>query len=143
LLHHSDVPLQRPGRDKVCGRVRRIPYKGSTDAGRTDWTTAPIEELIAALSHDKLPLRMTVTDQLTDRIGKAAVEPLRELLENEDTKPVARVHALWALYRLHALTPDVIRSHAENEHDQVRQHTFRILFEKDMVSAGVFLLIVS
>lgn len=143
IIGHYEVPLDHPGRDKVRGRIWRITYKGSTHAGRTDWTTAPIEELIAALSHDNLPLRMTVTDQLTDRIGKAAVEPLRELLENEDTKPVARVHALWALYRLHALTPDLIRSHAENEHALVRLHTFRILFEKDMVSAGVFPLIVS
>ncbi|HYH56410.1 MAG TPA: hypothetical protein VD772_07350, partial [Anseongella sp.] len=142
IIGHYEVPLDHPARDKVRGRIWRITYKGKAHGERKDWTAAGVEELIAALEHDNLPLRMTATDELSYRIGKAAVAPLTEELGKEDTGPIAYIHALWALYRLNALSPELIRRSAGHKEALIRLHTMRILLEKDMAGEEVYPLIV-
>src|SRR3546814_17200378 len=76
IIGHYEVSLDHPGRDKVRGRIWRITYKGKTHDGRTDWTRAPLEELITALGNDHITLRMTETDQIVERVGEEAVTNL-------------------------------------------------------------------
>src|SRR3546814_8755632 len=142
IIGHYEVSLDHPGRDKVRGRIWRITYKGKTHDGRTDWTRAPLEELITALGHDNLPLRMTATDQLVDRVGEEAVTPLSKILESDATDAFTRVQVLWGLYRLSELTEGQIRDASTHSDPLVRLHAFRILLEKEMASPTVYPLIV-
>ena len=128
IIGHYEVPLDHPGRDKHRGRIWRVVYKGAKMSRPRDLSRSKVEELIAALGEANLTTRMSATDQLTDRIGNAAIGPLRKAL---DARPsaTATVHTLWALHRLKALRPEQIVFAAKHSDSQVRIHTMRILSE--------------
>jgi putative heme-binding domain-containing protein len=129
IIGHYEVPLGHPKRDKSRGRIWRITYKGQQH-DRTDLSNAQAEELLAALNHDNLPVRMLATDQLTDRMGDKAIEPIKQMLSKNETTSRQYVHGLWVLQRLQALTPELIQQSAAHTHPQIRLHTMRILLEE-------------
>jgi putative heme-binding domain-containing protein len=122
--------LNHPKRDKIRGRIWRITYKGKANELK-DLTTASTEELVSSLDHDNLILRLAAADQLAERIGKPAVEKVRELINNKDASPRAYIHGLWVLHRLDALPDELIKTSAAHEDPIVRVHTMRILLEKE------------
>lgn len=128
VIGHYEVPLDHPQRDKTRGRIWRITYKGEQNEPK-DWTKASVEELIAALDADNMPIRMTATDQLVDRIGEPAIEPVKMLLNEKETSARAYIHGLWVLQRLNALTDDLIEQSANHTDPMVRLHTMRVLAE--------------
>ncbi|MES2429141.1 MAG: PVC-type heme-binding CxxCH protein [Bacteroidota bacterium] len=129
IIGHYEVPLDDPHRDKTRGRIWRITYKGQHNAIK-DWTTASINELLAGLDMQNISVRMTVTDQLSDRIGIKAVAPLKSLLNKKSTGSLKYIHSLWVLQRLDALTPQIIKKSAGSEDPLIRLHTMRILLEQ-------------
>src|SRR5690242_10366531 len=106
IIGHYEVPLDHPGRDRQRGRIWRIVYKDGRHQ-RRDLAHANVDELIAALSDSNLAVRMLAMDQLSDRIGAEAIEPLKKVVA-QPASAVARVHAMWVLYRLKALSPEMI-----------------------------------
>lgn len=128
IIGHYEVPLNHPKRDRIRGRIWRITYKGGHNESK-DWTSASVDELVSALDRDNLIIRMAVADQLADRIGKPAVNPLSELIKKEGISSRAYIHALWVLHRLNALPVDLIRKSADYTDPVVRTHTMRILAE--------------
>lgn len=129
IIGHYEVPLDHPGRDKARGRIWRITYKGK-DREHADRTTASVEELLEALTSDNLPVRMAAADQLADRIGQAAADPVLAMLRDENTDPRTYIHGLWVLYRLNALSDALIKQSAAHPDALVRLHTMRILLEE-------------
>jgi len=129
IIGHYEVPLGHPRRDKSRGRIWRITYKGQHHE-RKDLSNAPVEELIAGLNHDNLPIRMTATDQLTDRVGDKAIGPVKQMLAKKETSARQYVHGLWVLQRLQALTPELIQLSASHSNPLIRLHTMRILVEE-------------
>ena len=105
IIGHYEVPLNHPKRDHVRGRIWRITYKGKSNE-KKDWTTAAVNELLEALDRDNQFVRMTAADQLADRIGQPAVQPVSELLRDRSVSSQKYVHALWILHRLNALNRD-------------------------------------
>lgn len=80
IIGHYEVLLDHPGRDRLRGRIWRITYQGRTQPlSRTGWTKAPVGELIRALQTGNLPIRMLVTDQLVNRVGKPAGDELVQI----------------------------------------------------------------
>src|SRR5437867_5848131 len=79
IIGHYEVPLDHPGRDRERGRIWRIIYRGANHTRPAGFSEATIDELLAALADANLTVRMLATDQLSDRIGKDAIEPLRSL----------------------------------------------------------------
>ena len=144
VIGHYEVPLGHPKRDKSRGRIWRITYKGQHH-DRKDLSAANIDELLAALDHDNLPNRLAATDQLTDRIGAKAVEPVTTMLAKKETTARQYVHGLWVLQRLQAMAPDLIQRSASHSNELIRLHTMRILAEEKpdhekvypIVSAGL------
>jgi putative heme-binding domain-containing protein len=134
IIGHYEVPLEHPKRDRIRGRIWRISYKGNNNETNTAhqkaWTTASTDELIQALNHDNLPIRMAATDQLADRIGKEAVSPVLHVLNNPQTKARQYIHGLWVLHRLLALTDDILTKSAKHADPLIRVHTMRIINEK-------------
>lgn len=130
VIGHYEVPLDHPGRDRHRGRIWRVVYDQAPQATNArDLTGASPAELFSALEHPNLTLRMRATDVLSDRVGKAAVEPLEELLTRTNSA-IARVHALWILHRLGSLDDaDLVKS-ASNADALVRVHAMRLLSER-------------
>jgi putative heme-binding domain-containing protein len=130
IIGHYEVPLDDPRRDRVRGRIWRITYKGKTNAPM-DWTAATINQLLDALNKPSMPVRFTAADQLADRIGAPAIEPLKALLKNKQTPPLQYIHALWVLYRLNALDDKMLKKAANSPEPLIRLHAMRILLEQE------------
>jgi putative heme-binding domain-containing protein len=129
IIGHYEVPLDDPHRDKTRGRIWRITYKGEHNPIK-NWSAATIDELLSALDMQNISVRMTVADQLSDRIGMKAVEPLKALLNKKSTSSLKYIHALWVLERLNSLNDKIIKKSAANADPLVRLHTMRILLEQ-------------
>jgi len=133
VIGHYEVPLDNPGRDRQRGRIWRITYQGKTDKiGYTDWTKSTIDELIKALAVGNLPVRMLVTDQLVNRVGQPAVEPLLNVLKKSGTSADQYGHSLWALYQLNALPESVLLKAARHKNPLIRTHAMRALHESPL-----------
>ncbi len=128
IIGHYEAPLGHPKRDKERGRIWRITYKGDRN-NTADLTTASLEDLLNALDADNITFRMAAADQLADRIGAPAIEPLKSLLTDDGTSPRKYVHALWLLYRLNAITEELLKKSVAHSSSQVRLHALRILRE--------------
>jgi putative heme-binding domain-containing protein len=137
IIGHYEVPLDHPKRDKIRGRIWRITYEGKGHK-QNNLTTAPLEQLVASLDHDNLVVRFAAANQLVERIGKSAVEPVMALVNNEGVSSRAYSHGLWVLHRLDALSDDLIQSSATHEDPVVRLHTMRILLERTPESDSFF-----
>jgi putative heme-binding domain-containing protein len=139
IIGHYEVPLDHPQRDRTRGRIWRVVYRGverdqPQPLADVDLAEASVDELIAVLASPSLDQRMLATDQLTDRIGTIAIVPLRRLL-TDAPNPLARVHAMWALFRFDALKLGEIDRLAHAPEAMVRLHAMRALAETAEVSA--------
>jgi putative heme-binding domain-containing protein len=79
---------------------------------------------------------MLATDQLSDRIGKAAVRPVEKMLASGKSTAEQRVHGLWVLYRLGALKENYVTTAARDSERTVRVHAMRVLSETADWKAG-------
>ncbi len=137
IIGHYEVPLGHPKRDKQRGRIWRITYKGNVNPVK-DLSTAPVDELLASLDAANLPVRMTAADQIADRIGPDAVPALKSIIDDKSTSAKKYMHAQWLLYRLNALTDDVLKKSMSHASPLVRVHTLRVLVEKKPVEIADF-----
>jgi glucose/arabinose dehydrogenase len=128
IIGHYEVPLGHPKRDKKRGRIWRITYKGEHN-DIPDLTAAELDELISAFDKDNITTRMAAADQIADRIGESAIEPLKKVLSATDTGPIKYSHSLWLLYRLHGLNAEILKQSLSHSSPTVRLHTLRILRE--------------
>ena len=143
IIGHYEVPLDHPKRDKVRGRIWRITYQGDDKHNPSpNLTTAATQELLATLNHDNLFVRMTAADELADRVGTAAVQPLTELLQQPETGARPYTLALWVLYRLNALNETMLRQAAAHPDPMVRTHTLRVLREMNDPNQTYYPLII-
>ncbi|HKQ37395.1 MAG TPA: PVC-type heme-binding CxxCH protein, partial [Verrucomicrobiae bacterium] len=132
IIGHYEVPLEHPGRDRTSGRIWRVTYLGKTHPKRPDLTRASADKLIEALADPNITYRMLATDQLTDRIGKGAVAPLKKVMGGRRSSRLTatqKVHVLWALFRLGALEDKMLETAAQDSSREVRVHAMRILTE--------------
>ena len=136
IIGHYEVSLQHPGRDRERGRIWRIVYKGDkaqpidTKTATKDWTKAPVAELIKALSHPNMVIRVKATNQLAARGGEEAVAPLSAIIAKPVGDEAAKRHAMWALHRLGKLTPAQLAALAQEPDATVRSHAMRILADR-------------
>jgi putative heme-binding domain-containing protein len=98
-----------------------------------DLTKLSAPDLVKTLAHPNITARMLASDQLTDRIGTAAIEPCRAILSTGT--PTQKVHALWVLYRLGAVQPNEIVAAAKDADAIVRGHAVRVLEESRELSS--------
>lgn len=130
IIGHYEVPLDNPGRDHLRGRIWRITYKGQLNRkGEQDWTKATVSELLEALSNDNFPIRMTATDQLVHRVGQAAIEPTRQLLNRRRATETQYAHGLWILHQLGTLSDELLTKALQSSQPLVRTHALRVIRE--------------
>lgn len=99
------------GRDR--GRIYRLAPSGFKSPPPPKLGSAGSEELVAQLENPNAWWRETAQRLIFERQSPSAVAPLRTLLR-ESQNPLARLHALWSLEGLAALTEDdLVRAMAD------------------------------
>ncbi len=107
------------------GRIWRIvPDKDS----RPQVTKLPptAEGRVAALSHTNGWVRDTAQRLIVESAQQDAAPLLAALLSSKDSAPLARLHALWTLDGLTALTPDLQRIALKDNDARVRAAAVRV-----------------
>ena len=136
IIGHYEVSLQHPGRDRERGRIWRIVYKGDksepidTKTATTDWTKAPVMELIKALANPNMVIRVKATNQLAARGGAEAVAPLSAIIAKPVGDETSKRHAMWVLHRMGKLSSMQLAGLAQDPDPTVRTHSMRILGDK-------------
>ncbi len=102
LKNRPDLEL---GRDR--GRIYRIVSKKPATRSQTrpaqNLNESTTERLVELLEHSNGWHRETAARLIYERQENAAIEPLKDLFQNTKS-PKAKIHALWALAGLNALT---------------------------------------
>lgn len=133
IIGHYEVPLDHPGRDRERGRIWRIVYRGDRKKlplpQEFDLSKSNPAALIEKLAHANLTVRMLAMDQLVDRIGQAAIPPVERLFADRSATANQRIHGLWVLHRLGALTQNHLAAAARDGDPTVRIHAMRALSE--------------
>ncbi|TWU07203.1 Cytochrome c [Symmachiella macrocystis] len=110
------------GRDR--GRIYRLAppqYPPGHDINRRPQLgTATTAQLVAELENPNSWWRETAHRLIYERQEKAAIDPLRNMLR-ESSKPLARLHALWSLNGLEALTEDDLMQGLTDASPRVRE----------------------
>jgi putative membrane-bound dehydrogenase-like protein len=120
IKQHLDLTS---GRDR--GRIYRVVPEGFKQRALPKLSSATTAELVAALEHPNGWQRDTASRLLFERQDRAAIEPLKRLAVNSKL-PQGRMHALYALAGLKALSADVLLGRLADEHPRVREHAVRL-----------------
>ena len=100
IIGHYEVPLTHPG-----AIMRGAAFGGSVTRrrnglrNRPDLTKASVQELLKELGAPNHTRRMLALDQLSDRIGAAALPAVRSML-GKSKIPEQKAYGLWVLQRL-------------------------------------------
>lgn len=131
IIGHYEVDLKHPGRDRERGRIWRIVWKGAgaKPVKAPDLSVADAAVLVTALGDANPTVRRLALDQLSDRIGKAAVPALTAMLTTS-TNPHQRFNGWWALHRLDALDAAALAKAASDAAPQARYAAMNILGER-------------
>jgi len=151
IIGHYEVPLEHPRRDRHRGRIWRVVYTGkgvdnppqTAGADNRDAHAAPLNELVELLGDPNLTVRTLATHEIVDRSGPPAVAPLRLLLSDKNSKPLARVHALWAIERLGGLDDALLEQLAHDRDRTVRTHVMKLLAEREWKESPLVLAALS
>jgi putative heme-binding domain-containing protein len=135
IIGHYEVPLDNPGRDRERGRIWRISYHGTNDTIKTpppqhfDLSKDSAAALVRQLGNPNITIRMLAMNELTDRIGTAAIAPVTKMLRAKKSSVPQKIHGLWVLYRFNALDPALLASAAQDSDRRLRIHAMRIFAE--------------
>ena len=111
------------GRDR--GRIFRLAPPGFKPPKFLPLGAASVEQLVNELENPNAWQRDTAHRLLFERQDRAAVEPLRQLLQNSRS-PLARLHALWSLEGLAALQIADLQHALGDDSAGVREHAVRL-----------------
>ena len=140
IIGHYEEPLNHPGRDRTSGRIWKIVYRPHDD--RRDPSPASgeqtpvalesldLDRLIARLDSPLLATRMRVADRIVDHIGTSATDVIRHAYQSSSS-PRQRIHLLWILYRLEAVTQRELDDASSADDSLLRAHAFRVRAELD------------
>jgi mono/diheme cytochrome c family protein/glucose/arabinose dehydrogenase len=108
------------------GRIYRVVARGSArSGGKPSLATSTSAELVATLAHPNGWWRDTAHRLLVERGDRSSVAPLARVATDSDSA-IGRIHALWTLDGLSALSPEVLGAAMESEHSRVRATAIRL-----------------
>jgi putative membrane-bound dehydrogenase-like protein len=107
------------------GRIYRIVSPGMKRIRPLRLGKMTGEQLVKQLESDNAWNRETAQRLLFERQDKSVSSALRKLLATS-SKPLARMHALYTLNGLGALTADDVNNGIKDRHPRVREHAFRL-----------------
>ncbi len=107
------------------GRIYRIVHESQRLDPRPRLDRASSSELVESLSHRNKWWRITAQRLLVER-QDLSVAPLLETLTAQAPTPEGRIHALWTLQGLEALTTEVVLGALGDPNPLVREHAVRL-----------------
>lgn len=110
------------------GRIFRVSTEDSDDpswAGRINLGESASEELVELLESGNIWWRRTAQRLLVDRNDANTIGPLEQLAGSAGI-PEGRVHALWTLEGMGALSPSLIETALTDSSPRVREHAIRL-----------------
>jgi len=107
------------------GRIYRIVPEDFRQPKPVRLGAASTGELVALLAHDNGWHRTTAARLLYERQDRGAIGPLVELAA-ESASPLGRMHAMYVLAGLEALSAEVVAGRLDDPHPRVRQHAVRL-----------------
>ena len=123
IEHGPGNAAVRPDRDHKHGRIWRVQHKEARSFAAPNF-----ENLVAVLEHPNGWARNTAQRLLIEKGGTNAVSELGTLLV-KSRYPYAKVHALWTLGRLGALTEEQALAALKDDHFAVINNTLQVLTE--------------
>ncbi len=135
IIGHYEVSLDHPGRDRERGRIWRITYRGTNaptplpQPKDFNLAKASAAKLIEELGNPNITIRMLAMNELTDRIGPAAVKPVTKMMRNKKARIFQKIQGLWVLYRLGALDPEILSAAATDPSPAIRAHAMKVFSE--------------
>lgn len=106
------------------GRIYRVAHESSKPAAKPRLRDASAAELVRELSNANMWWRLTAQRSLVDRQDKSVVPAVAALAQNGSA--VARIHALWTLTGLNAVTAEILLHALSDPHPTVREHAVRL-----------------
>jgi mono/diheme cytochrome c family protein len=106
------------------GRVWRLVHKDFKPGPQPKMIGETPAQLVAHLTHPNGFWRDTAQRMLIVKNDQSVVPALVSLLKHDNH--LARLHALWTLEGLDAITPDILRTAMKDEHAQVRASGIRV-----------------
>jgi putative membrane-bound dehydrogenase-like protein len=109
------------------GRIYRL-APASSSGGRglqSGLANASTQTLVATLAHANGWHRLTAQRLLLERQDSNAI-PALEKLARESESPLGRLHALWTLDGLSALTAEHVAAALKDQHAEIRRHAIRL-----------------
>lgn len=106
------------------GRVWRLVHKDFKPGPQPKMIGETSAQLVAHLTHPNGFWRDTAQRMLIVKGDKSVVPALVSMLKHDNH--LARLHALWTLEGLDAITPDILRAAMKDEHAQVRASGIRV-----------------
>jgi len=107
------------------GRVWRLVHKDFKPGPQPKMIGETPAQLVAHLAHPNGFWRDTAQRMLIVKGDKSMVPALIEMAAKNDNH-FARLHALWTLEGLDAITPDIIRTAMKDAHPQLRANAIRV-----------------
>ncbi|MYH08084.1 MAG: dehydrogenase [Rhodothermaceae bacterium] len=110
------------------GRIYRIVPENTPELnwhGRLNIANATVDELVGRLASDNIWWRRNAQRILVSRNRQDAVAPLSKMVASS-TSALGRLHALWTLNGLGALTTSEITSALDDSHPGVRENAIRL-----------------
>jgi hypothetical protein len=137
-LQQQYLESLRNGHDR--GRIWRIFHGEEAPALDANLSAASTEQLLAELAGPNVWRRLTAQRLLVEHAERRAIPALERLVRSGPT-PQARLHALYALDGLEALTAEVVGGALEDEAYGIRLHALRLaerwLGQQPRLLAGV------
>lgn len=127
--------IDEHGFDKNIGRGRiyRLVHDDFKPAGKPNMLMQSSARLIAYLKHPNGWWRDTAQKLLIVRNDKSVLPALKKLA-GKDQDHLARMHALWTLEGLNAVSPEFVRDRMSDSHPQVRRAAIRV--SETLIKAG-------
>ncbi len=107
------------------GRVWRLVHKDFKPGPQPKMIGQTAAQLVQHFTHPNGWWRDTAQRMIIVKGDKSIVPTLIELAA-KSPNPLARLHALWTLEGLDALTPEIVRTAMKDEHPQLRANGIRV-----------------
>jgi putative heme-binding domain-containing protein len=135
IIGHYEVPLNHPGRDRERGRIWRITYRGTNaptpipQLEDFNLAKASTRKLLLEMGNPNITIRMLTMNELTDRVGPAAIKPVTKMMHDKKASVFQRIHGMWVLYRAGALDPEILAAAAKDPSPALRAHAMKVYSE--------------
>lgn len=126
IISHNEVPREHPERDKSRGRIWRVRHQSQAQRAIPDLTKFTDHELLNSLASDSTWEMRAAWRQIMFRQASHLAPALERLALNKKHEADTRIHALWSLKSLGAVSPKITSTLLQSKNRNVRREALRV-----------------